>query len=91
MDVADVGHELLKRGDDIAFLHLHVVDVVEQLYARAADALTDVDAPRGVVTLVVRMVALGIEQLHAQRHLLLFGKGGNLLQRLHAVVRADLV
>ena len=58
-------------GDDVALHDLHVVDVVEQLDPRRADALHDLDAPRGVIGLVVVMVHLAVEQLQAQGHAML--------------------
>ena len=72
----------LDRGDQVALHDLHVIDVVEQLEPLGADAAADLDAPGGVVALVVLVVHLAVEQLHDHVDLLLFGQLHQPLQAL---------
>ena len=50
-------------ADDVALHDLHVVDVVQQFDARRIDRLHHVHAPSGVVTHVIFVVDLAVEQL----------------------------
>jgi hypothetical protein len=42
--------------DDVAFHDLHVVDVVDEFYARRSYGLANLDSPGGMVCMVVRVI-----------------------------------
>ena len=73
MEVADVLDVFADGADDVAFHDLHVVDVVEQLDARRIHRLHHLDAPCGVVALVVLVVHLAVEQFQADGDAVVFG------------------
>src|SRR5207249_6085762 len=85
MEVGDVVPVGADRADHVAFHDLHVVDVVQQLDARRIDRLHDGDAERRVVSLVIRVVHLAVQQLEAHRHTLRLGQRLDLVQAGHAV------
>ena len=72
-------------ADQIAFHDLHVVDVIQQLDAGRVDRLHDRDAERRPVALVVGVVHLAVQELHANRHAVV------LADLLHAIQPRDAV
>jgi hypothetical protein len=71
-----VGNILMAVADganDVAFHDLHVVDVVKQFEVFGADAFDQLDSPFGVVSHVILVVHLAVEQLHADDDFVLFG------------------
>src|ERR1019366_7238317 len=91
VEVADVLNVLADGADDIAFHDLHVVDVVEQLYARRAHGLDHFDAPTGVVALVVLVVHFAVEQFQANGDARVLGDFGDALEPQDAGVAACVV
>jgi hypothetical protein len=73
------------RPDDIALHDLHVVDVVEQLDARRADSPDDGSAKGCSVALIVLVVHLAVEELHADRHAVVFRDPFHTIEPLDAV------
>jgi hypothetical protein len=73
MEVADVSDVVANGVDDIAFHNLHVIDVVQQFHTRRIHALHHVDTPRRTVGLIVLVVDLAVQQLHAHRDAAIFG------------------
>ena len=92
VDVADVVVMLADPADDVAVHDLHVIDVEQQFQAGRADALDDVDAIVGVVSLVAGVplhgvrADPGIEHLEAERDPFLLGVADDLLESFDAVV-----
>src|SRR5688500_11570473 len=63
--VTDVPAIVADRSDDIALHDLHVVDVVKELESLRAHFLREGDAPWCPVALIIRVIHLRVEQLHA--------------------------
>ena len=71
----------LDGADEIAFHDLHVIDVVEQFDALGRPTSSQTcDAPGGVVAHVVLVVALAVEELHADGDAVVFGDGFDSLE-----------
>gem|GEM_PF-5440777 len=79
---------LTDRVADVAVHDLHVVNVVEQLEPLGADALYQFRAPRHMVALVILVIALAVQQFHAQRHLQFFRQRQNAFQADGAILQA---
>ena len=74
--------DVLSDGlNQIPFHDLHVVDVIEEFHIRRIDLLDHAYPPRGVVTHVIVMVSLAVEQFHADGHAMIFR---NLLDSIQA-------
>src|SRR4051812_9637628 len=56
------------RTNYVAFHDLHVVDVVQQLESVGPHLLRERHSPRRVIAMVVGVVDLRVEKLHAERH-----------------------
>ena len=91
VEVGDVLDVVADGADDVALHDLHVVDVVEQLHARRVHALHHLDAPRGVVALVVLVIHLAVQQFQADRDAVVFGHLLDALKPDDAVVAAFVV
>ena len=89
--VSDVRVMLLNRPDDVAFHHLHVVDIVEQLQSFRTDAFAKLDAPSRVIALIVGMVDLAVEKLDAERDSEFLGCADELLVAFGAGFQAFFV
>ena len=86
--VVEVWVVLLDRVADIAIHDLHVINVVEQLEPLGADALHQLRAPRDMIALVILVVALAVQQFHAQRHLQFFRQRQKPFQAKGAILQA---
>ena len=53
--------------DDVAFHHLHVVNVVEQAGPRRIDRGYNFDAPSRRIALIIGVIDLAIEQFQDER------------------------
>src|SRR6266487_1643074 len=62
VEVSDEGRVVANRPDDVAFHDLHVIDVVQQLHARRRHALHHGDPERRVVSLVVLVIDLAVQE-----------------------------
>ena len=72
--VRDVLVIVADRADHVAFHDLHVVDVVQKLEALRPQALGERDTPRRAVALIVLVIHLRVEQLHADRDAVALGR-----------------
>ena len=77
--------------DHISLHDLHVVDVIEELEAGMANLPAEVHTPVGIVTLVVRVIYLRIQQFHDQDDIMLFGEGQNPLKSEGALIYSVLI
>ena len=91
VEVADVVDVVTDHANYIAFHDLHVVDVVQQLDARGLHSLHQLHAPRSRVAVVVRVVDLGVEQLHQDVHPIVLCLGLEAVEDLGRVVPSFLV
>jgi hypothetical protein len=82
---------LTDRGDQFAFHDLHVVDVEEQFEVLGTDPFAEFDTPGAMVTHVVVMISLAVEQLDVRGHVVFLGNGRDALGTNHAVLEALLV
>src|SRR5579883_269485 len=64
---------LTDGGNQVTFHDLHVVNIVEQFYARRIYLSHHPCSPRRMVCHVVRMVALAVQQLQTDGHAVVFG------------------
>ena len=78
---------VLDGADDIPFHDLHVVNVVEEFEAFRADAPAKFHAPGSMITHVIVMIHLAVEQFHANRHVVLLGQADETFQTRRAVLR----
>src|SRR6185312_7148360 len=67
------------------------VDVVENLDARRIHAAHHVNTPGNVIEHVVRVIHLAVEVLHADRDVLLFRMGFDLVEKFDAVIGAFVI
>ena len=81
----------LNGGDEVALHDLHVIDVVEQLESLRADTLAQLDAPRGLIALVVGVIDAAVEEFHDRQHVVLFADGHHALEADRAILKALLV
>ncbi len=91
VEVADVLNVIGDGADDVAFHDLHVIDVVEQFHPWRVYALHHIDAPGGVVALIVVVVDLAVQQFHADVDAGIFGHFLDTVQADDAVFFADVV
>ncbi len=73
-------------ADHVALHDLHVVDVVEEPHPRRVHLLDHLDPEPGAVALVVLVVDLAVEELHADRDPVLLGRLLHLVEPIHAVL-----
>jgi hypothetical protein len=73
VEVGDPIDIFLDGADQVTFHDLHVIDVEEELDARRVDGLDDLHTPGGVVTHVVVVVDLAVEELDADRDAVVLG------------------
>ncbi len=88
VEMGEEGVVVADGADDIAFHDLHVIDVVEELHAGGFDAFAEFDTPGGAVALVVGVVDLAVEELHAEGDVLVFGLLDDFADEGDAVVHA---
>ena len=74
-------------ANDITFHDLHVINIIEQLETLRSNPLGEIHPPRGMVTLVVLMIDLTVEQLHADGHLMFFGQAHDLFQTYGTILQ----
>ena len=91
MEVGEVFDVLVNGGDDVALHDLHVIDIVEELETGMAQFLAEGDSPGGVITLVIGMVDLRIEEFHHENDLMLLGERQEAFQSGSAVVEPLLI
>src|SRR5687768_4674620 len=80
MVVPDVFGVVPDGADHVAFHDLHVIDVVEKLEALGVELLRERHAPRRAIALVVAMIHLRVEKLHADGHTVLLRRGHELAE-----------
>src|ERR1019366_9833717 len=91
MVVGNVLVVLTDGGDHVAFHNLHVVDVVEQFEALGTNPFAEFDTPGAMVTHVIVMISLAVEQLDARGHFVFLGNGRDALGTDYAVLETLLV
>ncbi len=89
--VQDVLAVVAQGADDVAFHDLGVIDVVENAEARRADLFGDGDAEGHAVELIVLVIDLAVEVLHADVDLALLGAADGFLDAVDAVADAFVV
>ena len=72
----------------VAVHDLHVVNVVEQLEPLGTDALDQFHAPRHMIALIILVIALAVQQFHAQRRIQFFRQRQNAFQAGGAILHA---
>ena len=80
MIVIDMRKVVANRADHIAFHDLHVIHIVQQLESRRPNLLHEFRAPHRVITHVVFVIDLRIQQFHDHRHAKLLGQRCDTLQ-----------
>src|SRR6188508_3191737 len=73
-------------ADDVSIHDLSVIDVIKDLYAGRIDTRNHIDTPRHMVEHVVTVIHFAVQQLHANRHALVFGLSLHTIQKSHAVI-----
>ena len=91
MVVGNVLMVLADDGDQVPFHNLHMVDVVEQFEVLGTDLFAELDTPGAMVTHVIVMISLAVEQLDARGHVVFLGNGHDALGTDHAILEALLV
>src|SRR5437867_2995182 len=86
--ITDVVRMLPNRANDVPFHDLHVIDVVEKLHPRRIDAFHHPGAERRVVTLIVVMIDLAVQQLDTDRDAMALGERRDSAQTSHACLDA---
>ena len=82
---------LADGADDIALHDLHVVDVIEQFYARRVDAFDHLNTPRRVVALIILVVYLAVQKFQADGDGLVLRDLPDPVQAGYAIINALLV
>ena len=72
--VTEIPVILPNRADDIAFHDLHMIDIIKQTEILTAQDFAELDAPGTVIALVVGVIDLAVEKLHAKRQAKLLGE-----------------
>jgi hypothetical protein len=89
--VTDGAGLFFDRRDHIAFLDLHVIDVVKKFEPLRSHASDQISAPFGTIAHVAEAVHLAVEKLHAKGDVAPLGKADDLFHGDGAFAHAPLV
>src|SRR6185503_18331001 len=91
MVMPEISILILYRTYYIAFINLHVVNIIQQFEIGRTDLLAQFNAPRRFIAHIIFVINLAVEQFHLDNYSFLFCQAHYLLEAFSTIVHTGLV